>query len=329
MEFLIAVPNPETRRFMFHQEGLHRLSALGNIRWLEEGQELRGEIGKFDIALSTWGSPRFDEAVIEQAHRLKLLAHCAGTVVPYVVPGLFSSGIRVVNSNDALARSTAELTVAHILSGLWRMKEYEAVLRNGRWPNPREKIPRGLCGAVAGIAGVGRIARMVMDLLRPFECRFLLNDEYLTEDEARKLGGELVTLDELCQKSDVITIHHTLTEKTRGMFGSRQFSLMKDGALLVNTARGPIIDKDALLDAAQEGRIYISLDVYDQEPSSEDSIFLSKYDKVSCTPHIGGHCPGRHDRIFGDAVDEIERFINGEELTQEVKLEDYRRQSLY
>ncbi|MDR1637339.1 MAG: hydroxyacid dehydrogenase [Treponema sp.] len=329
MEFLIAVPNPEMRRFIFHEEGLRRLSALGNIRWLEEGQELCGEIGKIDIALSTWRSPRFDEAVIEQADRLKLLAHCAGTVVPYVVPGLFSSGIRVVNSNYALARSTAEFTMAHILAGVWRIKEYEAVLRNGGWSNPREKMPGGLYRTVIGIVGMGLIARLVIDLLRPFECRFLLNDGYLPDDVARKLGGEPVTLDELCQRSDVITIHHTLTEKTRGIFGTRQFSLMKDNALLVNTARGPIVDKDALLEAAQEGRIYISLDVYDQEPSSEDSIILSKYDKVTCTPHIGGHCSIWHERLFGDAVDEIERFIKGEELTREVKLEDYRRQSLY
>jgi phosphoglycerate dehydrogenase-like enzyme len=250
-------------------------------------------------------------------------------VVPYVVPELFSSGIRVVNSNYALARSTAEFTLAHILSGLWRMKEYDAVLRNGHWSNPREKMPRGLYGAVVGIVGVGLIARLVMDLLRPFECRFLLNDEYLLESPARKLGGEMVTLDELCQRSDVITIHHTLTEKTRGMFGSRQFSLMKDNALLVNTARGPIIDEEALLEAAQEGRIYISLDVYDKEPSSEDSILLSKYDKITCTPHIGGHCSSWHDRMFGDIVDEVERFITGKELTKEVKLEDYQRQSLY
>jgi phosphoglycerate dehydrogenase-like enzyme len=329
MELLIAVPDSETRRFIFHEEGLCRLSLLGNVRWLEKEQELRREINEIDIVLTTWGSPRFDQPVIAEAPRLKLLAHCAGTVVPYVVPELFNAGIRVVNSNYALAHSTAELVMAHILSGVWRMKEYEAMLRSGLWSNPRIKMPRGLHGAVIGIVGVGVIARLVMDLLRPFECRFLLNDEYLPDDLARKLGGELVALDELCQKSDVITIHHTLTEKTRGMFGSRQFSLMKDNALLVNIARGPIIDKGALLDAAREGRVYISLDVYDKEPSSEDSILLSKYDKVTCTPHIGGHCSGWHNRMFGDVVDEVERFINGEELTQEVKLEDYQRQSLY
>jgi phosphoglycerate dehydrogenase-like enzyme len=329
MNILIAVPNPEFRKFVFHEDGVRRLSALGTVSWLDEGRSLAEAIRSIDVALTTWRSPRFDEAVIEQADRLKLLAHCAGTVVPYVVPELFGSGIRVVNSNYALAHSTAEFTMTHILSGVWRMKEYEAVLRDGRWPNPRVKMPRGLYGALVGIVGVGFIARLVMDLLRPFECRFLLNDGYLTEAQARKLGGELVTLDELCQKSDVITIHHTLTEKTRGMFGSRQFSLMKDNALLVNTARGPIIDEEALLDAAREGRIYISLDVYDKEPSSEESIILSKYDKVTCTPHIGGHCSGWHDRMFGDMVDEVERFINGKELTQEVKLEDYRRQSLY
>lgn len=329
MNILIAAPDLELRKFVFHEDGVRRLSALGTVYWLDEGQSLAEAIRSIDVALSTWGSPRFDETVIKQADRLKLLAHCAGTVVPYAVPELFSSAVRVVNSNYALSHCTAEFALAHILSGIWRMKEYEAVLRKGRWPNPRENMPRGLHGALVGIAGVGRVARLVMDLLRPFECRFLLSDEYLAEAQARKLGGELVTLDELCRRSDVITIHHTLTEKTRALFGSRQFSLMKDNALLVNTARGPIIDEKALLEAAREGRIYISLDVYDKEPSSEVSILLSKYDKVRCTPHMGGHCSGWHDRIFGDMVDEVERFINGKELTQEVKMEDYQRQSPY
>jgi phosphoglycerate dehydrogenase-like enzyme len=329
MNILIAVSDPKNRRFIFHEEGLGRLSALGNVSWLETGQTPGEVIGNIDIVLTTWGSPRFDQALIAGAPRLKLLGHCAGTVVPYVAPELFSAGIRVVNSNNALAYSTAELTVAHILSGVWRIKEYESTLQSGGWSKPEIKMPRGLHGAVAGIIGVGVIARLVIDLLRPFGCRFIFNDEYLSDDQARKLGGELVTLDELCQKSDVITLHHTLTEKTRGMFGTRQFALMKDNALLVNTARGSIIDRAALVEAAKKDRVYLSLDVFDQEPASEEFIVLSKNNKVIFTPHIGGHCSGWHDHLFGDVVDDIERFINGKELIQEVKIENYQRQSLH
>ncbi|MDR0877618.1 MAG: hypothetical protein LBN21_06165, partial [Treponema sp.] len=118
-------------------------------------------------------------------------------------------------------------------------------------------------------------------------------------------------------------------DKTRGLFGVKQFSLMKDDALLVNTARGPIIDNNALLEAAKEGRVYISLDVYEKEPASADAVALAGYDKVICTPHIGGHCSGWHDHMFGDVIDEVEHFINGEELTQEVTPEVYQRQSFY
>jgi phosphoglycerate dehydrogenase-like enzyme len=83
------------------------------------------------------------------------------------------------------------------------------------------------------------------------------------------------------------------------------------------------------MEAAREGRVYISLDVFDKEPSSGDSITLSSYDKVTCTPHIGGHCLGRHGHMFGDVINDVERFIIGEKLLQEVRLEDYQRQSLY
>jgi phosphoglycerate dehydrogenase-like enzyme len=329
MNILVAAPDPESRKFIFHKEGIRRLSALGNVSWLDEAQSLAEAVRSIDIVLTTWRSPRFDKAVIEQADRLKLLAHCAGTVVPYVVPKIFSRGIRVVNANNALAHCTAELVMAHIVSGVWRIKEYDRILQKGGWSNPREKMPFGLQGSIVGIVGMGIISRFVMEMMRPFNCKFLLYSSYLKEDDAKKLGAELVSLDELCRRSDIVSLHNTLTEKTRGMFGSRQFSLMKDGALFVNTARGPIVDNKALLDAARESRIYISLDVYEKEPASEDSIALARYDKVCCTPHIGGHCIRYHDRMFGDMVDEIERFIKGDDLLYEVSYEVYQRQSPY
>ncbi|GBF77308.1 hypothetical protein PA598K_05851 [Paenibacillus sp. 598K] len=327
MKALIAVTDEQTRQFLFRPEVLQRLQGLCEVSFLEAGGLLRDQISGQDIVVTSWGSPRLTEEVLEAADALRLFAHAAGTVVPYTDGCIFERGVRVVHANVALARSTAECAVMLMLAGAWRIKEQMSKARMGVWSELQQVKPPGLHGSTVGLIGYGEISREVIRLLAPFSCRVLMHSPYCTAEEAARLGIELCGLAELLQQSDVVSLHDTLTEQTRGMLGAAELSRMKEGALLVNTARGPLVREEALREQVKSGRIYAALDVYEEEPLPPGSEWTT-YEHVIATPHCGGYSDYWTNRISTLIVDDIERFIQGEPLRYEVTKERYARSTI-
>jgi len=171
-----------------------------------------------------------------------------------------------------------------------------------------------------GIVGASRIGRRVIELLRNFDFSVLLYDPFVQAGDPDLEGVELVELDALMARSDVVSIHAPLLPSTRGMIGARQLKLMKDGATFINTARGGLIDEAALVAELQTQRIFGVIDVTDPEIPPDDSPLFT-LPNVFLTPHVAGAIGTERLRLGLMAVEEIERFIEGKPMLYEVQPE--------
>lgn len=261
--------------------------------WTSE--ELAERIAGYEAVLTGWGSPPFTEVVWQRADRLRLIIHMAGsvkflfpddTVQRFCIP----RNITVVSCAQALAINVAEMTIALMVLAARRLFDHISVYRErGVW---RDKaLPsnfKTINGSTVGIIGLSRVGREVIRLLRSFrDVRILLYDPYVAPEQAQALGAELNDLETLFAQSDFVSLHAPLTPETVCMIGERHFMLMKDGAVFINTARGKLVDTDALVQALRTRPIIAVLDVTDPEPLPPDHP-LRSLPNAYVTPHIAG-----------------------------------------
>jgi len=283
-------------------------------------------LARAEILLSGWGSPRIDASVLDRAPRLAAIIHAAGTVKGHVDPLCFERGVRVSSAAAANAVPVAEFTLAAILLAgkrAFRLQRRYAAVRNYRlWWN--EVPPIGNYQKVVGIVGASRIGRLVLQHLRAFDFTVLVADPYLSAADATALGAQKVELDELLRRADVVSLHAPSLPETQHLLDARRLALLRDGTVLINTARGALVDGDALRQELVAGRIDAVIDTTDPEILPVDSP-LYELPNVFLTPHIAGAMGTETQRMATLALDEIERFANGEPLVHEVKLEDFAR----
>lgn len=261
--------------------------------WTSE--ELSEHISGCDAVLTGWGSPPFTEQVWNKADQLKLIVHMAGSV-KFLFPNdviqrfCFPRNITVVSCAHALAINVAEMTIALLVMAARRLYEHIRALREKVvWKD--KDLPTNFLtinGSTVGIIGASRVGREVIRLLRAYrDVRILLYDPYITPEQADELGAILTDLETIFSESDFVSLHAPLTKKTVGMIGERHFSLMKEGAIFINTARGKLVDTDALVKALQTRQIFAVLDVTDPEPLPADHP-LRFLPNCYITPHIAG-----------------------------------------
>ncbi len=204
-------------------------------------------------------------------------------------------GILVVNSpTESNWSGVAEGTIAFILALLKKVRERDRSVKDGAWRDPAlegtylgARQSDGYPGIAVGIVGLGRIGSRVADLLAPWRVRLIGYDPYAEEARFVSRNVRRTTLDALLAEADVVTIHCNLTPETRGLIGARELALMKSDAVLVNAARGPIVDIDALFDALQEDRLAgAALDVLPEEPPQPQTPLLGLGEKVLLSPHM-------------------------------------------
>ena len=280
-----------------------------------------------EILLTGWGCPELSTAVLDRAPRLRLIAHCAGTVKEMVTPACWERGLRVVTAAEANAIPVVEYTVAAILLAnkhAFRIREiYRQERRNGLWHHVTPGI--GNLNKRVGIVGASRIGRRVIVALRPFDFSICVYDPYLSdEEEAASLGVEKVELDDLLRSSDVVTLHAPSLPETRHMIGARELALIRDGAALINTARGALIDGEALEKELSSGPDSAVIDTTEPEPLPADSP-LYDLPNVFLTPHIAGASGTEVYRMTEIVIEEIGRYLRGEPLQHEVRQEDLAR----
>ncbi len=324
MKTLITFNHPELARLIFHEEALERLKSFSEVDWLENPSALEACIGDYDACISSWGSPKITERILTKAEKLRFIGHAAGTVVPYVDEKVFGREIMVVNANSVLSKATAEGTVAMMAAGAYCLPEYSRMLENGGWANNDNEFVPGLTHQTIGLIGYGDISREVMRLLEPYHANILLYSEHCDEEAAARTGAMLCGLDTLLKESSIVSLHNTLTPQTRGMLGKRELRLMRDGSLLINTARAAVINEIALIEVLRAGRIRAILDVYEQEPLEMDHP-LRGLPNVWLFPHIAAYSGYWKRRLGLCVVESLEKVVKGERITDRITLEKFRR----
>lgn len=276
-----------------------------------------------DILITGWGTPRITPSTVAAAPALRAIVHSAGTVRLFLDPEVFDLGIRVTSCAGANAVPVAEYAFATTVLGLKRANRFVAQLRETHGiRNPSSMPPIGAYGVTVGVIGASRVGREMLRMLQALDATILLSDPYVTAEEAAGLGAALVGLDELCRRSDVVSIHAPLTDETVRMIGERELSLMRDGTILINTARGALVDTEALTAELVAGRLDAYLDVVDPEPLPADSP-LYTLPNVTLTPHIAGALGNEIARLGEMAVAETARFAADGTFDHEVRPADF------
>jgi len=264
-------------------------------------------------ALITRGSIKVTREFIEKAHQLKDVAvHGVGT--DHVdLQAAADYGILVFNTPTALTETVAELTVALLLALMRRVVSADRALRAGEWGRKySDLIGSELMGKTVGIVGLGRIGTAVARRLKGFDVNLLYYDVIKRRELEEELGIRRIDLDDLLSTSDVITFHTPLTAETHHLISHREFSRMKKGIYLVNTARGRIIDEEALIEAIRSGKVAgAALDVFEEEPPRADNPLLS-LENVVLTPHIGASSREAMRRMAIQSAEGILKVFRGE-----------------
>ncbi|MFF3317166.1 hydroxyacid dehydrogenase [Streptomyces sp. NPDC003035] len=283
-------------------------------------------LAEAEILLTCWGAPPLTTDVLDRAPRLRAVVHAAGSVKHHVTAACWQRGLTVTSAAAANALPVAEYTLAAILFAgkqvLHAALRYGETRADGAWTADSETS--GNYRRTVGLVGASRIGRRVIELLRPFDFQVLLYDPYVTAPEARALGVEPVGLDELCSRSTIVSVHAPQLPSTHRMIGARQLALMPDGATLVNTARGSLIDEAALLPHVTSCRLHAVLDVTDPELPPPDSP-LWTLPNVLLTPHVAGSLGNELHRMADHALEEVARYGRGEPFADPVRPSDLTR----
>lgn len=281
-----------------------------------------------EVLLTGWGCPPVDAALLDRAPGLRAVIHAAGTVKTFLSPAAFDRGIIVSSAASANAVPVAEFTLAAIIMGAKRVFPLAGLYRARRTHRTGADLDRqhwlGTHGLTVGVVGASRIGRRVIELLRVLDAEVLLYDPYVDATEAELLGVTPVDLDTLVATSDVVTVHAPDTPETRGVIDARRIGLMRPGTLLVNTARGPLVDTEALTAHLVSGRLDAVLDVTSPEPLPAGHP-LWDLSNVFLTPHLAGAQGNEVGRLGALAVDELARYAQGEPFAHPVHRADLGR----
>ncbi len=306
-----------------HLQRLERAVRLISTTPFRDPQEIGDDMAHTEVLITSWGCPRIDAEIIDRLPRLKLIAHIAGSVKGFLDDSVWRRGILVTNAVAANAVPVAEYTLGAILFAnkqVFQLNRFYVDHHENRAPWSKEAPNVGNYGKTVGIVGASHVGQIVMDHLRRFDLQVLLYDPYVTPLASRDLGASKVGLSELVSRSDVVSLHAPLLSDTRHMIGARELALMRDGATLINTARGGLVDQEALVSELERGRLFAILDTTEPEVLPDESP-LYTLPNVFLTPHIAGSLGNETQRLADYIVAEIERFAKGAALKHLVKRE--------
>jgi phosphoglycerate dehydrogenase-like enzyme len=320
------------------------LDEIPGVEWEvfeTESRELGPEVGaRYDALVLATAIFHVDRRTLADADRLTLIARLGVGYDRIDLPACTEAGILLTVAPDAVRRPMATAAIGFLLSLTLKLQEKDRVIREDRWADEIDHLGVGLVGRTLGMVGLGNIGREVLTLAEPFSMRHIAHDPYV--DPARvpkRLRTELVPLDDLLAQSDFVCVTCPLTPETRHLLDERRLGLLKPSAFLINIARGPIVDQDALVRVLTERRIAgAALDVFDPEPLPSGHP-LTKLDNVMLTPHSAGRTDERFTNGARTAVAVVGAVSRGRRPPYVVdptvlanprlrgKLREYRRRS--
>jgi D-3-phosphoglycerate dehydrogenase len=290
-----------------------RLRTMGHVtvhteRGADQAAELIRRIGDAEIVINIRAHAKFTDGVLAACPRLRLISVWGTGTDNVDLDACRARGVAVTNTPGVNAHAVAEHTIALMLAITRHIPAMDRETRAGQWP--RAMLVQ-LEGRTIGLIGLGAIGSRVAELLKPFGVRLLAATYGPDAGRAAALGARHVSLDTLLRESDIVSVHLLLSADTRGYLGRDHLALMKPTAFLINTARGAIVDKAALLEMLREGRIAgAALDVFHEEPIPQGDPILA-LSNVVLTPHNGGQTREVIDAGLLRAVENVEHFLAG------------------
>lgn len=305
------VMNPKT---------LDKFRALGEVCINEtKGNDVANAMALLegaDFAITSWGSPAMTKELLDRAPNLKLIAHAAGSVKSIVTDEMYDRGIRIVSAAQVLSTGVSETALGLTIASAKNIFALNGQTHNGGWSH--DNITE-MYDITIGIVGFGLAGRHYAELLRPFDVRVIAFDPGVCAEEMAKVGVQKKTLEEVFAQSDILSLHAPELESTRHMVNHDTLSQMKDGAVLINTARGSLIDESALVEALTNGKLkYACLDVTDPEPPLADSP-LRRLSNCILTPHLAGQANNGLRKLGDHCYRQIVNYLEGNPLSGEIK----------
>lgn len=326
---LVCIPGGFVQRF-FSEEDLARLGALGEViirndlkvRQDEEAyNRLIGEL-RPRILVTGWGTPMLRADTVRAVPELEYMCHVTGSVRANIEKAAMEAGLLVSNWGRVGARPVAEGALMMILASLRRAWPHNRLMHQHQdWP--RRLGGETLFGRRVGLHGLGYIAQELIELLRPFRCRLSAYSPHCPDEVFEKYGVRRAdSVKGLYATNDIISVHASKTEENFHIVSAEVLAAMPDGAHLVNTARGAVIDEKALAAELKSGRIWAALDVFEVEPLPKESP-LRGLDNCLLFAHMGGEVEGATSGIGPYAVENIERFVRGQPVESVVPASKY------
>ncbi|WP_054839494.1 NAD(P)-dependent oxidoreductase [Thermococcus sp. JCM 11816] len=305
MKVLVAAP--------LHEKAIEVLKNAGFEVVYEEypDEDRLVELVKDVDAIIVRSKPKVTRKVIEAAPKLKVIGR-AGVGLDNIdlKAAEERGGIKVVNSPGASSRSVAELAIGLIFAVARKIAFADRKMREGVWAK-KQCMGIELEGKTIGVVGFGRIGYQVAKIANALGMKVLLYDPYPNEERAKEVGGKFADLETLLKESDVVTLHVPLVDATYHLINEERLKLMKPTAILINAARGAVVDTEALVKALQEGWIAgAGLDVFEEEPLPADHP-LTKLDNVVLTPHIGASTVEAQMRAGVEVAEKIVEALKG------------------
>jgi phosphoglycerate dehydrogenase-like enzyme len=291
---------------------MERLRACGEVlsfrHPMTSEDELINALRDVHILIPIRERTRLTARVLEALPSLEMIAQTGSNAPHLDIDAATRRGIVVCISGGSGGQSTAELTFALMLAVMRRIPQEHQALRAGHWQTSQGVE---LHGKTLGIIGLGRIGSRVAHIAQAFGMRVLATGFTLTPERAMAHGVRMASLEDLLARSDVVSIHLRLSERSDNLIGRQELRLMKPTAYLINTARGSIVNETALIEALRHRRLAgAGLDVFAEEPIDPGNLLL-QLDNVVCTPHLGFVTQETYEQMFGGAVENIVNYVDG------------------
>lgn len=272
-----------------------------------KNEDLKKIIGEYDAVITRSGT-NVDADLLENTGKLKIIGRAGVGLDNVDIEAASKKGLIVMNAPTGNTLAATELTMGMILAACRRIPAADASVKKGEW-NRKKFMGIQLHEKVLGIVGMGRIGGNVAVRCKSFGMKIMVYDPYIKESRAESIGVTLCdSLEEVLKVADVLTFHTPLTPETQGLMGKAQFDMMKTGAVLVNCARGGLVDEDALYDAVKSGKLFsAATDVFSSEPPADSGNKLLTLENIILTPHIGANT---HEGQKGVAVIICEQIVN-------------------
>jgi len=290
---------------------------------------MRAALLDADALITTWDSPRFGDSLLRLAPRLRVIGHCGGEVKGRFPAPLFSR-LTITNAPAPMARPVAELAVALLLYSARNVDGYRAALRR-RSNAVYARLHRDgagdetLHGRAIGLLGFGKIGRDIAAMLAPFGARLLVHDPFVPAREIRRAGARPVSWPQLLAQSRDLVLAAALTDRTRGLLDARALARLRDGATVVNVARGGLVDLAGLTREVRSGRLRCALDVTDPDEPLPPRHPLRRALGALVTPHVGAAQREVRRAIAAIVTDDLERFFRGRPVRNRVTASMLRR----